>query len=313
MNERSAVSSQSSRRLIHDAGRNADRRRALIGLHTSTVAVTAAILRSEPGLFDAIEREYDQATPSDATAPPCDTEPAKERDAFEDRFERIVARGPAAFAIAEPPSGAVVFHTAIHKRHFLLCVVQGNNIRFARRSRDGQRIIHDTRVPDFLSDLLDPPGTSAAVRPGTVGLSPPGPAADAGQSFDYAGLVRALEACKADPEQAAEGKAVRRIARRIARLAAAVPGGLDASTCGRVDAILRQLRGGRRRGLEMRLDTIVCNTTSGGPRSQKVLPAGAFPELLARIEAALAESETASIPGERLVAAFDLRPAREPA
>jgi hypothetical protein len=194
-------------------------------------------------------------------------------------------------------------------------VVHGNKLRFARRGRDGQRIVHDTRVLDFLMALLDPPGTSAVVRPPIdgVGLSLPGLAADDGKTFDYAGLVRALEACTTDPEQAAEGKAVRRIARRIARLAAAVPGGLDASTCGRVDAILRQLRGGRRRGLEMRLDTIVCNTTSGGPRSQKVLPAGAFPELLARIEAALAESETASIPGERLVAAFDLRPAREPA
>jgi hypothetical protein len=39
-----------------------------------------------------------------------------------------------------------------------------------------------------------------------------------------------------------------------------------------------------------------------------VLPVGAFHELLATIEAALAESETASTPGERLVAAFDLRP-----
>jgi hypothetical protein len=308
MNERSAASPQSSRRLMHDAGRNADRRRALIGLQTSTSAVTAAILRSEPGLFDAIEREYDQATPPNATAPPCDTE-APERDAFEDRFERIVARGPAAGAIAEPPSGAIVCHTAIYKPHFLLCLVHGNKLRFARRGRDGQRIIHDTRVPDFLIALLDPPGTSAAVPPPIgIGLSPPGPAADAGQSFDYAGLLRALEACTTDPEQAAEGKAVRRIARRIARLAAAVTGGLDASACARVDAILRQLRGGRRRGLEMRLDTIVCNTTSVGPRSHRVLPAGAFHELLGRIEAALAESETASIPGERLVAAFDLRP-----
>jgi hypothetical protein len=310
VNERSAASTQSSRRLMHHAGRNADRRRALSGLQTSTAAVTAAILRSEPGLFDAIEREYDQATPLDGTATPCNMEPPPERDAFEDRFEWIVARGPAAVALTEPPFGAVVCDAAIRASHFVLCAVQGNRLRFARRDRDGQRIVHDTRVLDFLHDLLDPPGKSAAVRPSMdgVSLSLPGLAADAGQTFDYAGFVRALEACHTDPERAAEGKAVRRIARRIARLAAAVPGGLDTSACGRVDAILRQLRGGRRRGVELRLDTIVCNTTSVGPRSQRVLPVGAFHELLARIEAALAESETASTPGERLVAAFDLRP-----
>jgi superfamily II DNA or RNA helicase len=316
VNERCAASTQSSRRLMHDAARNAGRRTALSGLQASTSAVTAAILRSEPGLFDAIEREYDQATLSDATAPPCDTQPAPERDAFEDRFEWIVARGPAAIALTEPPFGAVVCHTAIRDPHFLLCVVQGNKLRFARRDRDGQPIVHDTRMLDFLNELVDPRGKSAAVRPPVdgVSLSPPGLAADAGQTFDYASLVRALQACNTDPEQAAEGKDVRRIARRIARLAAAVPGGLDASACGRVDGILRQLRCGCRRGLEMRLNAIVRKPISGGPRSQRVLPAGAFHELLAGIEAALAESATASIPGERLVAAFDLRPvAIEPA
>ena len=312
-NERSAVSTGRSGRAMHDAGRNADRGSALSGLQPSAAAVTAAILRGEPGLFDAIEREHDQAkTPSNGSASRCDIAQAREReDALEDRFEWIVARKHASVdALAESPVGAVARHPTVRASHFLLCVARGNNLRFARRDREGQRVVHDTRAVDLLGALLDRPGKSGAVRPAIdgIGRSLPGLAADAGQTFDYAGLVRAFEACNADPEQAVEGRTVRRIARRIARLAAAVPGGLDASACGRVDAILRELRGGHRRGLEMRLDTIVRDTTSGAPRSPKVLPAGAFYELLARIEAALADSETASLPGERLVAAFDLRP-----
>jgi hypothetical protein len=121
--------------------------------------------------------------------------------------------------------------------------------------------------------------------------------------FDREALAHVLPACVEGPDRASGGRAVVGIVRRLSRLALAVPGGLDAEGCARLDRILRYLGRGLRRGIEAELERLVA-------------PAGrpVFDEILDGVERVLDRpgGPGAPTPRIRLVAAFDLRPPSPP-
>lgn len=229
-----------------------------------TARVVAALSRGDPDLFDAIEREHELTV--DGLEPGRDPVLLPEDD----------------------PIGAVAVHAGIRTPRFVLCTLRRKGLGFVQCDHDG-RIITDGADPVALIESFVSESLSIGSGGETV--------------FDREALAHVLPACVEGPDRASGGRAVVGIVRRLSRLALAVPGGLDAEGCARLDRILRYLGRGLRRGIEAELERLVA-------------PAGrpVFDEILDGVERVLDRpgGPGAPTPRIRLVAAFDLRPPSPP-
>jgi hypothetical protein len=200
-------------------------------------------------------------------------------------------------------------------RQFLLCIAHEDTSRLLLIDETGKHSEPDD-VPQFVLRAAASPKFGS--DGGTMEIAP---------AFDRPAFSRALQAFTVATDDAFGGATVHRIVRTIMRVAAGVRGGLDEASCVRLDAVLKRLRGGARRGVEAELATLLSSEgwtphgDRGRHRSEARPGDGAklartnrltgheFRELLDDVESCFGDPHQASSsPPARLRVALELRP-----
>ncbi|MGH7503948.1 MAG: helicase-related protein [Longimicrobiales bacterium] len=263
--------------------------------------VVAGLARGDADLLDRIERAHETGLAGDLH-PGTHDPGARARGAS---IPGQADDGDAGNEDPPSPLAAVAFSHAITEAQFLLVLSCGGMVRFALCDRTGNTRIDTIDGVGLLHSLRS--GDDSR-REGDASLARSLPADDDAKPprFDHFSLERSIRVTEEKLRAPVAGPLVVRIAKRLSRLAANVPGGLDPVSCTRVDRILRVLRGGLRTGLEAELAGIVFRRSVPDAKRTHA----SFCEMLERIEALLDVAPRSEPPDAiRLLAAFDLRPA----